>query len=109
MKLYGEIFRKFREAKGFSLKQVAGSKLSISQLSRFENGETDLTFSKLLIILDATRMNLNEFSYACHNFKRDDFNELLTKIREHTINSNIPELKKMLFSQLEVIEKNNLY
>ena len=43
---YGKIFKKFRESRGLSLKNVAKSGLSSSHLSRFENVEADLTISK---------------------------------------------------------------
>ena len=38
---YGKIFKKFRESRGLSLKNVAKSGLSSSHLSRFENDEAD--------------------------------------------------------------------
>ena len=39
MKNSGEIFKRFRESRGLSLKDVANDNLSKSQLSRFENGQ----------------------------------------------------------------------
>lgn len=47
MFIYGPIFREFRLNRQFSLKQVASNELSVSQLSRFERGESDLSLDFL--------------------------------------------------------------
>lgn len=38
MMILGELYRELRMARGLKLKDVAGQKLSVSQLSKFENG-----------------------------------------------------------------------
>ncbi|MTV94561.1 helix-turn-helix domain-containing protein, partial [Streptococcus pneumoniae] len=65
---YGKIFKKFRESRGLSLKDVAKSGLSSSHLSRFEHDEADLTISKFLLALDAIHMPIEEFVYAVRDF-----------------------------------------
>ena len=70
MKKFGEIFKKFRESRGLRLKDVAKAGISTSQLSRFEKGETDLTISKFMFILDEINMPIDEFMYAVHDFHR---------------------------------------
>ena len=62
-------------------KDVAKAGISTSQLSRFERGQTDLTISKFMLILDEINVPIDEFMYAVHDFHRDDLNELLTKVR----------------------------
>lgn len=52
MNNFGKVFKKFRQARGLKLKEIAKFGLSTSQLSRFEHGETDLTLSKFMIALD---------------------------------------------------------
>ena len=42
MKNYGKTFRKIRKSRGIKLKDIAKMGISVSQLSRFENGETNL-------------------------------------------------------------------
>ena len=73
--------RQFRESRGIRLKDVAKAGISTSQLSRFEKGQTDLTISKFMLILDEINVPIDEFMYAVHDFHRDDLNELLTKVR----------------------------
>ena len=47
MKKFGEIFKKFRESRGFRLKDVEKAGISTSQLSRFEKGETVFNHFKI--------------------------------------------------------------
>ncbi|EPA2134729.1 TPA: helix-turn-helix transcriptional regulator [Streptococcus pyogenes] len=84
---FGEIFKTFRESKGLRLKDVAKAGVSTSQLSRFEKGETDLTISTFMLILDESNMPIDEFMYAVHDFHRDDLNELLSKSEAFRNNS----------------------
>ena len=101
MQKFGEIFKKFRESRGIRLKDVAKAGISTSQLSRFEKGQTDLTITKFMLILDEINMPIDEFMYAVHDFHRDDLNELLSKIRLFVSTHDIDGLKKLLNSQLE--------
>ena len=101
MKKFGEIFKKFRESRGLKLKDVAKAGISTSQLSRFEKGETDLTISKFMLILDEINMPIEEFMYAVHDFHRDELNELLSKVRHFVSNHDIEGLKRLLYSQME--------
>ncbi|HGR9485436.1 TPA: helix-turn-helix domain-containing protein [Streptococcus pneumoniae] len=99
------MFKKFRESRGLSLKDVAKSGLSSSHLSRFEHDEADLTISKFLLALDAIHMPIEEFVYAVRDFRRDDFNELLEKIRYLVSKCDIDGMKKLLISQIEKKDK----
>ena len=101
MKKFGEVFKKFRESRGLRLKDVAKAGISTSQLSRFEKGETDLTISKFMLILDEINMPIEEFIYAVHDFHRDELNELLSKVRHFVSNHDIEGLKRLLYSQME--------
>ncbi|CAD0130825.1 Rgg/GadR/MutR family transcriptional regulator [Streptococcus thermophilus] len=101
MKEFGAIFKKFRKSRGIRLKDVAKAGISTSQLSRFEKGQTDLTITKFMLILDEINMPIDEFMYAVHDFHRDNLNELLSKIRLFVSTHDIDGLKKLLNSQLE--------
>lgn len=101
MQKFGEIFKKFRESRGIRLKDVAKAGISTSQLSRFEKGQTDLTISKFMLILDEINMPIDEFMYAVHDFHRDELNELLAKIQFFVSTHDINGLKKLLNSQLK--------
>lgn len=109
MKKFGEIFKKFRESRGFRLKDVEKAGISTSQLSRFEKGETDLTISKFMAVLDEINMPIDEFMYAVHDFHRDELNELLSKVRHFVSNHDVDGLKKLLYSQMESDSKQEKF
>ncbi len=109
MKKFGEVFKKFRESRGLRLKDVAKAGISTSQLSRFEKGETDLTISKFMLILDEINMPIEEFMYAVHDFHRDELNELLSKVRHFVSNHDVEGMKKLLYSQMETEDKREKF
>ena len=109
MKKFGEIFKKFRESRGLRLKDVAKAGISTSQLSRFEKGETDLTISKFMFILDEINMPIDEFMYAGHDFHRDELNELLSKVRHFVSTRDVEGMKKLLYSQMELEDRREKF
>lgn len=64
----GELYRELRIARGLKLKDVARENLSVSQLSRFENGQSMLAADKLLIAISGIHMTFSEFGHAINNY-----------------------------------------
>lgn len=93
MKKVGKIFKKFRESRGLRLKDVVKAGISTSQLSRFENGETDLTISKFIAVLDEVNVPIEEFMYAVYDFHRDELSELLLKVNCFVSNHDVEGMK----------------
>lgn len=102
MENFGEIFKTYREARGLSLKDIAESGLSTSQLSRFEKGESDLTITKFIKALRKIKMPINEFMYATNDFKIDEINRLWVQIQTLFITKDIHGLQKLLSEQQEI-------
>lgn len=102
----GKYFKKFRESRHLTLKNIANESLSIAQLSRFENGTSDLTISKFLYSLNELNISLEEFMYAVNNYKMSPLNELLLKISEYSTTRNDKALKKLLNTQQNITDKN---
>ncbi|CAI3444196.1 Rgg/GadR/MutR family transcriptional regulator [Enterococcus cecorum] len=102
MENYGEIFKTYREARGLSLKDIAESGLSTSQLSRFEKGESDLTITKFIKALRKIKMPINEFMYTTNDFKIDEINRLWVQIQTLFITKDIHGLQKLLSEQQEM-------
>ena len=48
----GKVFHEFRRNRNISLKQVADDTVSVSQISRFERGESDITLTRFLRMLE---------------------------------------------------------
>jgi len=107
MEKFGTVFKKLRESRHLSLADISKMGVSTSQISRFENGESDLTITKFMHAIQLINMPIDEFMYTANNFKRDELNELLYKIQQYTANRDIDNLKKML-SDEESAASNNL-
>ena len=63
----GQVFKNLRTNRHISLKQISNEEVSVSQLSRFERGESDLSIGKLLIALENMNVEVSEFIDAVHN------------------------------------------
>ena len=76
MMILGELYRELRMARGLKLKDVAGQKLSVSQLSKFENGQSMLTADKLLVAISAIHMSFSEFGHALNHYQESSYFKL---------------------------------
>lgn len=109
----GELFRELRIARGLKLKDVASDKLSVSQLSKFENGQTMLSSDKLLVAISGIHMNFSEFGYALNNYQEPEFFKLGEKIAALYSKQDIDGLKKLLvtykgYESFDVYNRLNL-
>lgn len=105
----GELFRELRIARGLKLKDVASDKLSVSQLSKFENGQTMLSSDKLLVAISGIHMNFSEFGHALNNYQKPKFFKLGEKIAELHSKQDIDGLKKLLGTTYKEYENFDVY
>ncbi|MBG9367116.1 Rgg/GadR/MutR family transcriptional regulator [Streptococcus sp. NLN64] len=96
MKSFGEVFKQFRQSRGLSLRSISNKDLSVSQLSRFENGQSDLTISKFKIALDEINMPMSEFTYAVQDFKRDELQDLIHKMDLYVLRNDVVSMRHLL-------------
>ncbi|KRL83414.1 helix-turn-helix domain-containing protein [Ligilactobacillus apodemi] len=88
MQKFGEVFQKFRKARGLKLKDLAIAGLSISQLSRLEHRKTELTVTKFMQTLDELNVLLAEFMYVAHEFQQTSSAKLFAKLEAGLIFKN---------------------
>ncbi|MCJ0570148.1 helix-turn-helix domain-containing protein, partial [Enterococcus cecorum] len=101
MEDFGTVFKKLRESRHLSLADISKMGVSTSQISRFENGESDLTITKFIAILKKMNISIDEYLYVVNNFKRDDLSELLYQINKYLINHDAKGLKNLLVTYQE--------
>jgi Rgg/GadR/MutR family transcriptional activator len=103
----GLVFKRTRQAKGFSQKEAAGDEISCNHLSSFENGHAILATHHFLAILRNINMELSEFQYAYHAYlnRQDDlfFSEQIT---EAYTNRSVAQLKNIRNKVNAVLETN---
>lgn len=104
----GELFRELRIARGLKLKDVASDTLSISQLSKFENGQTMLSADKLLVAIAGIHMSFSEFGYALNNYQEPFFFKIGKSVAKLHAKHDVEGLKELLDSVKEY-EKFDVY
>lgn len=67
-KNFGSVFKALRCSKNYKLKEVASKTLSISQISKFENGSSSLTIDRFFEATQNIQVSLSEFETAYQNY-----------------------------------------
>ena len=65
----GEFYKELRIARKVKQKDVAKNKLSVSQLSKFESGQTMLSADKMLEVIEGINLTFSEFGFALRDYK----------------------------------------
>ena len=109
----GELYRELRIARGLKLKDVVRDNLSLSQLSRFENGQTMLSADRMLLAISGIHMSFAEFGHALNNYKETPYFAAGKKIMELYGKQDIEGLKGLLeeyknYESREIYNRLNL-
>lgn len=100
----GEIFKKIRNTKNLTLQEVAGEDFSVSMLSKFENGKTEISAEKLNKALSNMRVSIEEFYYLAQGLENDEFINLYSKSKRYKNKGNLEGLKKLYQLELNLFE-----
>lgn len=103
----GEIFKEIRQGRNISLKEATGGEFSYSMLSRFENGESDISATKLLIALDHIHLELEEFFYLLRGYEPTEMMILQEKIWEGLEKKDLPALQELYRSCKDKEDKHS--
>lgn len=104
----GELYKELRIARGLKLKDISKKNLSISQLSKFENGQTMLSADKLLTAIEGINMSFSEFGYAMNQYKESKFFKTGNKLVQLQAQKDLSGLKKIL-TDYEDTESSKVY
>lgn len=89
---HGENFKNIRIGKGYSLKEVAEGIISSSFLSKFERGESDISLTNFILLLNKLNVSIEEYTLISRDFQPSEFEILLHTIRHAYEQNNIPFL-----------------
>ena len=84
-----------------TLKYVTQGITSVSLLSKFERNECELTFPNFNKLLQRINVTVDEFMYVHNQYKRDNFKEFVSSLRNYYIQSNVDEIKKILEQEMK--------
>ncbi|MFC3931350.1 Rgg family transcriptional regulator [Streptococcus dentapri] len=104
----GELYKELRMARGLKLKDIARDNLSVSQLSKFENGQTMLAADKLILAIQGIHMTFSEFSYALTQYQESDLFKIGKKLVEFQAQKDVEGLKQIL-DDYQDSESYNVY
>ncbi len=102
----GEVFKKLRTNRHISLKQIATEEVSVSQLSRFESGKSDISLSKFLIALDNLNIEVDEFIDTVNNYQRTEQIKFMSALVPLEYERNVEGFRKMMLEEEEKFKKN---
>lgn len=96
--MYGKVFKKFRKDKGFTIQEVADDYVSRTAISRFERDEAELSFSKVLHILEQIGVSLVEFNLSLEIGPSNDQG----RIARMMVEKNLAGLEEEIQKRVEV-------
>ena len=94
-------FVNFEQVGKYSLKEAAGESCSISQLSRFELGESDLAVSRFFEILDNIHVTIENFMDKARDFQNHEHVAMMGQIVPLYYSNDIAGFQKLQREQLE--------
>jgi Rgg/GadR/MutR family transcriptional activator len=105
MKAYGETLRQIREQKGLTMKELAEGICSISFLSKFERGESDISLGLLTGILEKLMISFDEYLYIHNEYKLDKLEQFFKDVNTAYYESNSDHLNKLKRQEMKKWEK----
>ncbi|AQP53617.1 hypothetical protein CBF34_00715 [Vagococcus penaei] len=98
--MYGCLFRQLRKDRGLTLQEVATQTISsVSFISKFEKEQSDISVSRLVHLLDAINVTVEEFLYLYHQQAEKPIFKHLTALPSYISSS--------FFENLNCISKIN--
>ena len=108
MKKYGKTLRKIREQKGYTMQQLASGILSVSFLSKFERGESDISLGYITQLLEKLSLTFEEFFYLHDGIGHGQLENFFDKANEAYVNRDLKQLERLREIALDKWETHGL-
>lgn len=108
MKNYGETFRTIREQKGYTMKQVSQGIVSISFLSKFELGVSDISLTSFIRLLQRVSVTFEEFQFLNQNNRIDLLELFFQEAGDAYMNRDLPQIYRLKKQELDKWDKTAL-
>ena len=92
---YGKTLRMIRQQKGITLKELANNICSVSFLSKFERGESDITLSLMTKLLKKLMMNFDEFLFIHNDYQPDQLEQFFKTAGAAFLSRDVHQLKQL--------------
>ena len=108
MKNYGETFRTIREQKGYTMKQVSQGIVSISFLSKFERGASDISLTLFIKLLQRVSVTFEEFQFLHNNNRTDMLETFFQEASNAYMNRNLGQIDHLKKQELDKWKKTGM-
>lgn len=102
MQHLGSIFKRLRESRGISLAEATSGEFSVSMLSRFENGKSEMSAEKLRTCLGNIYLGMGDFEFFVSEFQPTEVATLQVNIKKYSQPFQKSALLKLLAEQEEL-------
>lgn len=92
----GEFYKELRLARGLKLKDIATKSLTVSQLSKFERGQSMLSADRFLLAISGLNMNFAEFAHAMDDYQPSRLTVFANKLFTKFISQDVEGFKELL-------------
>ena len=106
MKKFGLAFRNIRKSKNLTIKQAANNIVTPAFLSKFEREESEISFSKLINILDNINVDINEFLLEANNFEQTSENYFLESLSKAVELNSQDLINSLIFKEKVIYEES---
>jgi len=84
-----------REQKGYTMQQLASGILSVSFLSKFERGESDISLGYITQLLEKLSLSFEEFFYLHNGVGHGQVDDFFDEANEAYINRDLKQLEQL--------------
>lgn len=107
MENIGKSFRVLRKERGFTLKTMSEDIISYSYLSKFENGESKITLTNFVQLVNRLNMTVDEFLFF-NNFPIAEYMDIFQLIAMTHAKNDVDELKKSIKIEEDLYKETNV-
>ena len=100
----GTLFKNLRKNKKMSLNDVSGDLISLSFISKFERGESEISLSRFLILLNNLNVTIEEFHNLYQYEYPGEVEDLMIKVSTYFSNKDISGFEKTQTEEKERYE-----
>jgi Rgg/GadR/MutR family transcriptional activator len=95
MEQYGPTLRKIRKQKGLSMKELAKDSLSVSFLSKFERGESDISLTSMNQLLTRLNVSFDEFLFIHNDYSNQAIDLFFTRVHHAYLEQDTVKLEQL--------------
>ncbi|WP_342560493.1 helix-turn-helix domain-containing protein [Psychrobacillus sp. FSL W7-1457] len=108
IKKYGETIRMIREQKGYTMKELAQEILSVSFLSKFERGESDITLGLFNKLAERLMITIEEFLFIHNDYEINNLEQFFIEAGSAYYNRDSKKIHHLKQIEMEKWKKHKI-